>query len=312
MELPILRSERGDGQTASSSGHVATGWMRRVRWWTWSRRATAGSLLLLMVIANSSIGHSSIGHSSTWLSWFTGSITAATWFGCLPIVDPLAALEVVLASHSVPAWTLVGSMFTVALALGLGRVFCSWACPLGLVLELNDGLWNKAWRRRKRQLHRVGRSLQPLKYWILGACLIASSIAEIPVFAAISPISLMVQAISRMSLHLLVVIVVIALIEIFFPRLFCRALCPLGGLYSLLGRWGVFRVRASGEDRLRCQRCSLDCPMGIDVMHDYVLAGKSSIDDGQCTRCGACTEVCLGHILRLGISSGNTRSAVSE
>ena len=39
--------------------------------------------------------------------------------------------------------------------------------------------------------------------------------------------------------------------------------------------------------------------MGIDVVGDFTLAGKSSVDDPDCTRCGACTEVCPAHTLAL-------------
>jgi ferredoxin len=40
--------------------------------------------------------------------------------------------------------------------------------------------------------------------------------------------------------------------------------------------------------------------MGIAVMEDHVLAGRTWVDDAQCVRGGACADVCPRDVLRLG------------
>ena len=64
--------------------------VRRFRRWTWARRVTAGAFLALLVLG-----------ALPWFPWVKGSMTATPWFGVVPLVDPLAALEVTLASRTV-------------------------------------------------------------------------------------------------------------------------------------------------------------------------------------------------------------------
>ncbi len=94
----------------------------------------------------------------------------------------------------------------------------------------------------------------------------------------------------------------ICLVELFVPRVFCRAICPLGALHSLLSRGALLHawVRSGGE-KLSCAQCTMRCPMGIRVMEDYVLAGRDSVADPECTRCGTCADVCQGQVIGLGI-----------
>ena len=42
--------------------------------------------------------------------------------------------------------------------------------------------------------------------------------------------------------------------------------------------------------------------MGIRVMEDHSLAGKSSVDDPSCTRCGSCLDACPRSVLGFGFS----------
>ncbi len=71
------------------------------------------------------------------------------------------------------------------------------------------------------------------------------------------------------------------------------------------------RVRVTGPERLGCLHCTRDCPMGIDVLHDHVLAGHATVNDPECTRCGSCTDRCLGDILQLGFAWPETASKVT-
>ncbi len=45
------------------------------------------------------------------------------------------------------------------------------------------------------------------------------------------------------------------------PRFWCRYLCPLGALLSLVSPLGLFRRRVSAECN-RCMACQKACPMG--------------------------------------------------
>ena len=64
-----------------------------------------------------------------------GSLFAFDFFG-LPFADPLGAVQIGL-SGIIPGWRLIaGALVVLAVALCLGRIFCSWICPFGFLSEL--------------------------------------------------------------------------------------------------------------------------------------------------------------------------------
>ena len=72
-----------------------------------------------------------------------GSFFALDFLG-LPFADPVGAAQVA-AMGFLPAGRLLGgAMLSLAAALLLGRVFCSWGCPYGFLSEL---LYALRWRR---------------------------------------------------------------------------------------------------------------------------------------------------------------------
>ena len=259
--------------------------------WTWARRLTALFFLALIVAG---------GRGE--LAWFRGSLTGTTAFGYLAFTDPLVALETTLASRSWMPDMLIGAGLVVVLAVVAGPVFCAWLCPLGLVFDLFQAP-RRWWRRRQPGQSRDLGLPRGLKYVALGGALAFSLIAHQPIFQALSPIQGLVRVLLFGVDAALWLVVALVVLELLVPRLWCRSLCPLGALYSVLGRRGLFRIRIDPEQagKLKCQRCEAACPMGIRVMRDFTLQGKLWIDHPDCTRCGACTEHCPKSVLRLGL-----------
>ena len=109
--------------------------------WALLRRLTALAFLLLLYLG-----------SREDVSWFRGTTTATRLLEIVPFGDPLAALEVTLATRELAADLLLGAGVLIAATLLLGPSFCSWVCPLGLVLDLHQAVKNrlvKRWRRRR-------------------------------------------------------------------------------------------------------------------------------------------------------------------
>ncbi|PJC71540.1 MAG: 4Fe-4S ferredoxin [Syntrophobacterales bacterium CG_4_8_14_3_um_filter_58_8] len=71
----------------------------------------------------------------------------------------------------------------------------------------------------------------------------------------------------------------------FAPRFWCRYLCPLGALLSLISPLGVFKRRVSGECN-RCMVCRNGCPMGA-IGEDPFIAGAA-----DCIQCRECALIC--------------------
>ncbi|GEM_PF-636952 len=331
---------------------------RRFHRWKWLRRSTAVLFLVLLVLGARDDFH-----------WFRGSTTGTRLFEVIPLSDPLAALEITLSSRTLHWTMLTGAAILVGACLLLGPVFCGWVCPLGLLLDVNDGIRRRlrrlfAPRKAGKKAERGPRVPRATRYGILGLVLGFSLVAGVPAFQIISPINLVswsavffaaqspsavassteshdstaetltvvsptdesqasgvaqpaeapplrrawnrvvlgAQAIRHAAGPLLWLLLALIVLEYFLPRLWCRALCPLGALYSTLGRFALLRVRINPQQRgkARCEHCAYDCPMGIEVMRDYTLAGKPAIDDLECTRCGECIDTCPRGVLQLG------------
>ena len=73
----------------------------------------------------------------------------------------------------------------------------------------------------------------------------------------------------------------------FIFRAFCRFLCPLGALYSLLSRLALLGVKVDGERCVDCGACVRACPMDI-----------RRVGDRECVHCGECIQVCPTKAIR--------------
>ena len=77
-----------------------------------------------------------------------GTLSSSSLFDTIPLSDPFAILQMLVAGASVATTALVGALIIV-LFYGVigGRAFCSWVCPINLVTDLAN------WLRRKLYLH---------------------------------------------------------------------------------------------------------------------------------------------------------------
>jgi len=228
----------------------------------------------------------------TGLSIFSGNLAAADLLG-LPLADPLAFLQVLLGSR-VLVWSyLVSALAVVGFYFLLGgRSFCGWVCPVGLFTELAD-------RLRKRL--GTGQTTLPLRFnrWALALVLVVAALTSVPLFEVLSPIGMVGRAIAFGSLLPLLLVSVIVLCEVVVAqRVWCRSLCPLGGLYALVGRFSPLRVGFRPERCTHCNDCLQVCPVQ-EVLLPSLEKGALQVTAGDCTRCMACQEVCPAKALTI-------------
>lgn len=281
---------------------------RHIRRWTWAHRATAALFLLLLILGR-----------FDWFPWIKGSLSATRVFGSAWLADPMAALEIFLATQTLPEGLLIATGFLFVFYALIGRAFCGWVCPLGLVLDLNDDLragLNRSLRRRGLRLSEI-RVPGSTKYTLLALALILSFVARLPAFQLVSPINILSRAFIFAPGGELILVAGIIALEYISPRVWCRAICPLGAFYSLLGRFGRLRVtidQARENAGRGCGLCTIKCPMGIRVMEDHTQVGKASVGDMECTRCGACIDPCPRTSLSLGfgLTFSSTRARESS
>ncbi|MCA8960196.1 MAG: 4Fe-4S binding protein, partial [Planctomycetes bacterium] len=139
-------------------------------------------------------------------------------------------------------------------------------------------------------------------------------VASLPGFQVISPINIVARSLVFGAGGAMIFVAAIVVAELVWPRLWCRSLCPTGALYGLIGRWGLFRVRIDPRTagRSPCHLCTRRCPMGIPVMEDFSLAGRSSVVHPDCNRCGTCVDACPGTVLHMGFRAEHPRKTDAE
>ena len=210
---------------------------------------------------------------------------------------PLGSLQnAVAASADRPAFYVVGLLLLFGLLLG--RVICGFLCPFGLIQELIYKLPTK-----KHKKNRLTRRLSWLKYGILAAFAIG-----IPAWFALRRVPLpgfrkficpagTLEGAVLLLLHpangelraltgplfawKLSVLAGILCACVFLYRAFCRFLCPLGALYSLMSRLALLGVRVDPARCTDCGACVRVCKLDI-----------RAVGDRECVHCGDCIGVC--------------------
>ncbi len=215
-------------------------------------------------------------------------------FGDLWFVSPLEGVESLLITKSFYMPSLVGMLIPVILASLLGRVFCSWICPITFILEISD--WLRRRIHRKKGLKNRLIVAKKMLWFTLIAELLLSMILGTPLFVFLSPPGLVGREIMMLVFFRKLAVegallILIILLELVTRRFFCRSFCPLGAFLALLGKNRKLRVVLEKNSCTGCGRCDRGCPMGL-------LPSQNECDSVYCWNCGDCVDACGDDALR--------------
>lgn len=210
-----------------------------------------------------------IGHFTSFFGWVRGG----GWDTLLP-----AGLVIILGA--------------LATSLLFKRGFCGWICPVGTVWEASSAAGQRILGRNFRLpkwLDLTGRGFRyVLAATFMGMLLLVVPVAEAVSFrqlpymwtADIKILGMMVEPI-----YILVVLLVAAVSALFGP-LWCRYLCPLGGLYSAVGVLSPCTIERDADACISCHKCSKVC-------HAFVEPEKTTrVWAPECDGCMDCVKVC--------------------
>lgn len=225
-------------------------------------------------------------------------LESTTGAASLDALCPFGAVETLITW--VTTGTLIAKVHPSNLILGLavviatllvGNAFCGWICPLGTV---QDGLWALARKLRLPQWRPAARTDRMLRYGrfvVLAIVMGASYVTGRLWFADYDPYF------TIFSLHWLfqwsdalivgvVITAVVLLASMFVERLWCRYLCPLGAVFSVLGRFSLFKIRRDADTCTDCTLCDRPCPVGITV------SKADPVVNADCIGCLDCLTTC--------------------
>lgn len=178
-----------------------------------------------------------------------------------------------------------------------GRFFCGFACAFGSMGDWLFSLHSLISKSRKKKPLAVSpkilTKLSWIKYAVLTAVIVLCVTGNFEKTAGSSPWDAFSQIRSG-SFTLsgytagLIVLLFIMTGMFFSERLFCRVLCPMGAVFSILPVMPLFSLRRKRENCITgCSACSRKCPS------DIALPDMGSYEvQGDCFQCGKCTSAC--------------------
>ncbi|MFQ5602426.1 MAG: 4Fe-4S binding protein [bacterium] len=288
--------------------------------WKIARRAV--QITVVLVLFSPALG----------FRFFHGTLISAEVFG-LPLTDPLAALDYFLATRNLYLSLTVGAILVLVFYFLVGgRVFCGWVCPMFLFAEYAEKL-----HKRIAVFNYQPKPAQ--KYWLLVFVLLLSLLTSRPIFELFSPIGIVSQNIalgldypravfgSELALESggafgnekevilnpqterwrflfnssLWIVLTILLIDLFVAKnWWCKFTCPVGALYSLVGRQSPVKVQIDHQACDNCGECFAVCFVS-EVLQAPVQGKSRWVMEGICSNCFNCVDACPQNALNPGL-----------
>lgn len=185
----------------------------------------------------------------------------------------------------------VGFLLSLVLCIVfLGRIFCGFLCPAGLIQDLMDRLREALHIRPIIVSERMNRLLQPVKWvWIilfLGFTFTGKDFCDICPLKGFTT----AQGGYWTNLYLGGFFAVILLVGSFFIKRFWCIICPMGYLMGLCHRFNLFRLKKNCTACTECGACYEACPMRLK--HIYTEREKEEVQTVDCMMCGECIRHC--------------------
>ncbi|MEM1994025.1 MAG: 4Fe-4S binding protein [Nitrososphaerales archaeon] len=246
--------------------------------------------------------------------FFTAVVVGAVCsfvIGSVEVVEPLGALQILVASGaSVPQSTLLVFVSATAIfifvTILLGRAWCAWACPIGTITEFTEHVMNK--RRFKPLVERRPRIplkaeegriwSKEVKYFTLSAVIISSAVTRTPSWCSFCPIGTICRgtvAGSFVAGAEMAIVGAVLAANVYEKRFFCKYICPVAGLLTLISRFNFFmKPRVKREECRSCGACAVICPEGLMVCEEKTFA--------ECTKCFVCYSKCPYGVISIGLT----------
>ncbi len=211
----------------------------------------------------------------------------------------IKSIYVALIAGTFSASALAGQIILAAAMLLItaimGRFFCGFLCAFGTMGDFFWYLGTKLKLPRPKIGSKADRILKKLKYvilvlivlfiWTFGATILNGTNNPWTVFGMYASFKGWADLSALVSVGALLLLLIIVG-SLFIERMFCRYLCPLGGVFAIVSKFRLFKIRKPRTKCGACRACTKRCSMGIPLYRTSVVTSAECID------CMNCVEIC--------------------
>lgn len=217
-----------------------------------------------------------------------GNLSSSLLFNIIPLSDPYAILQGIVAGASFGINAIIGAFIVLIFYSSfLSRAFCSFVCPLNLVTDLSNFISKKlGFSKLSKQINLKRRT----RFWILLISLLLSFIFGISAYESINPISILHRGIIYgFGFGAFAIVGVFLFDLVVLKHGFCGHLCPVGAFYAIVGRYARVGVYHESSKCTKCMDCKDLCP---EVSVLSLIGKKDGFVGFECINCARCIEIC--------------------
>lgn len=204
---------------------------------------------------------------------------------------------------------LIEILIIIPMTILFGRFFCGWFCSFGFLNDFIYLISSKIFKVKFKVDPMLNKALKYIKYLILAFIVLFMWTIGSTKFDTASPWDAFAQ-ITQISQGItgnylgFIILAFILLGAMFIERFFCRYLCPLGAVFSIISKVRIFKINKPTEKCGKCRICTNNCAMGIELYkHDKVRSG-------ECINCLKCIDVCPRKNTQASILDENINSSL--
>ena len=236
----------------------------------------------------------------------------SNWMSPFVMLNSVFALKSLVLLNSIGFIVLTASWFR-------RRFFCRYLCPTGFLLE------------RIPKIEKLKRNINPKKFPYFGKWFSIISLAGaafgFPLFIYLDPLSLFngfFGSLFRLSGLVMIVslvgFMILLIMQLIWPGLWCKRICPLGGLQLWVSELkSLFGGTKQSKEKIAIGRrffigsamgsvAAVAFPVIAKSQNEETIRPPASLEPEEfyplCTRCGSCLKACPTKILKQDLRFG--------
>ena len=177
-----------------------------------------------------------------------------------------------------------------------GRFFCGYLCSFGAMGELVYFIASKMRKKNPVIPKKADKVLKYVKYVILVLLIVFVWTLGFSIDPSNNPLNvfgMVIRPVDLASFKVLlsvggVLLLLIIIGSAFIERMFCRYLCPMGAVFSIISKLRLNKIKRKGSSCAGCGVCERKCPMGVELSK----VENGAVSSGECIDCMRCLKAC--------------------